>query len=87
MPRPSRSLVLAWLGLAGLSGVAAAIALAAGQGLARPVAGVAIMAVALLKARIILSRYLGLDRAPGWLSGGMWGIGAWALVILALYML
>ena len=87
MPPPSRVLVLAWLGLVGLSGVAAALALAAGPGLARPVAGVAVMAVALLKARIILARYLGLDRAPGWLSGGMWGIGAWALVVLALALL
>lgn len=86
MPALSNHLIAAWAWLAGLSGAAALIAVAMGQGLPRKVAGAAILLLALLKARVILSRYLDLDRAPGWLSGFSWAVTLWAVAVLGLYL-
>lgn len=87
MPEQSKPLVIAWGWLAGLSLLAALIAQAPGFGLPRTVAGVAILALALAKARVILARYLGLAQAPSWLRGFMWVVGLWALLILGLYLI
>jgi hypothetical protein len=54
--------------------------------LPRPAAGAAILAQALVKARVILARYLGLDAAPSWLSGFTTVLGLWALLMLGLYL-
>lgn len=64
-----RSLVKTWLALMGLTVLAGLFANAGGE--ARPDAWalVALAAVTALKARLILARYLHLDRVPAFLSG------------------
>lgn len=87
MPRFSTSLIAAWAWLAGLSVLAALVAhAAAGQGTIRAAAGVAILTLAIVKARVILARYLDLAQAPGWLRGFVWVIVLWALSVLGLYL-
>jgi nitric oxide reductase NorF protein len=82
----SKYLAGAWLWLVGFSLAAALMAAAMANGLPRPAAGAAILVLALLKARVILARYLGLVSAPPWLSGFTWVIGLWALLMLGLYL-
>jgi hypothetical protein len=50
------------------------------------VLGTLILAVAFLKARLILVRYLGLDRAPGWRRGFEGAIGAFMVLLAGLYL-
>lgn len=54
-------LTRAWAALVLLSAASTAVAMLP---VARPVAGVAVLALAGVKARVILTRYLGLARAP-----------------------
>lgn len=49
-------------------------------------AGTVILGLALIKGRIILSRYLGLDSAPFWRRGFNFGLTIYALSLLALYL-
>ena len=62
----------AWVWLVALS--VASTGLAA-SGLAGPAFVVSVLALAGLKARVILSRYLGLAAAPGWQRGFDLGLG------------
>ncbi|MBP9181654.1 MAG: cytochrome C oxidase subunit IV family protein [Fuscovulum sp.] len=62
----------AWAWLVALS--AASTGLAA-SGLAGPTFALCVLALAGLKARVILSRYLGLVSAPGWQRGFDLGLG------------
>ena len=82
----SKYLLGAWAWLVGLSLAAALVAATMTAGLPRPVAGAAILALALIKARVILACYLGLDAAPSWLSGFTTVLGLWALLMLGLYL-
>ncbi len=86
MPALSNRLIVAWGALAGLSGGVALIALAMEHGVPRKAAGAAILLLALVKARVILARYLELERAPGWLSGFSWAVTLWAAAVLGLYL-
>lgn len=79
----SQSLLKTWLGLTGLSLLAAAVTLA---NLPRWFIAAAILLLALLKARLILARYLDLVRAPGWLAGATLVLAIWTLLAFAIYL-
>ncbi|WP_113912425.1 nitric oxide reductase F protein [Roseovarius dicentrarchi] len=81
------TLARAWLALIGLSGLSAVVAAAIGHGFDGRVAGGIVLLLALLKARIILSAYLGLSAAPAWRRGFNAVLGAYMLVALGLYLL
>lgn len=49
-------------------------------------AGTIILGLALIKGRIILSQYLGLDKAPFWRRGFNFGLTIYALALLVLYL-
>ena len=76
----------AWLSLLLLSGLSALVAELAGRGLDRRLIGAVILLLALIKARVILSRYLGLAAAPGWLRGFTLTIWIFGLLLLGLYL-
>lgn len=78
-------LVTAWLWLVALSMGSTALALARVEGGA--LAGAAILMLAWLKARVILSDYLGLRAAPFWRRGFGMVLGATMLGLLALDLL
>jgi hypothetical protein len=76
----------AWLSLLVLSAASVVAALIAGIGLAESVVGVLVLLFAWMKARVILSRYLGLWQAPTWQSGFNWVLGLYCLLLLCLYL-
>ena len=76
----------AWLMLLVLSGGSAVVAELVGSGLDRRLAGAMIILLALLKARIILSRYLGLSQAPTWRRGFNLSLSLFCLMLLGLYL-
>ncbi|GAB2187854.1 hypothetical protein [Roseibium sp. LAB1] len=79
------SISLAWIALLGLS-AATVLVTTGGTGHFSPgLFGGLLLLLAFIKARIILSRYLGLWQAPVWLSGFSWVIGFYCLLLLALY--
>lgn len=80
----SPPLLKAWLWLTGLSLLAAAATQAP---VPRWMAAAAILLLALLKARIILARYLDLHRAPGWLTGAVLVFAIWTLLVFGLYLM
>lgn len=75
-------LTRAWLTLIALTAATAAIA-----GLDGRVAAAGLLALAWLKARVILGRYLHLHDAPGWLGAFMLPLAIWMLSIATLYAL
>ena len=79
-------LLCAWAALIALSGCSAVVSALVGEGLNRSVAGAAILLLALLKSRVILSRYLGLWQAPGWLRGFSITLSFFAALLLGLYL-
>lgn len=76
----------AWLMLMVLSGGSAVVAALVGSGLDRRLAGTLIILLALFKARIILSRYLGLSQAPTWRRGFNLSLSLFCLMLLGLYL-
>lgn len=86
IPGRGDPLIRAWGWLVGLGLVTTAAAEGVSAGLAVPVLGTLILAVAFLKARLILVRYLGLDRAPGWRRGFEGAIGAFMALLAGLYL-
>lgn len=80
------SLPRAWIALLGLSLGSTLIAALVGHGMGRTAVGAAILALAWMKARIILSRYLGLWQAPGWRVGFNWALGFFCLILLGLFL-
>lgn len=50
-------------------------------------AGIGVLTLAWLKARIILSQYLGLAAAPFWMRGFEFALAALCLLFLGLYLL
>lgn len=83
---PTDPLTRAWLALLLLCGASTAIAALVTRGLAPVAVGVAILLLAWLKSRVILSRYLGLWKAPTWRSGFNWALGFYCLLLLGLYL-
>ena len=82
----SDSLLRAWMALIALSGGSAVVSMLVGSGLNRSLAGTAILLLALLKSRVILSRYLGLWQAPSWLRGFSITLSFFAMLLLGLYL-
>lgn len=82
-----RTLLTTWIWLIVLSGGSAIIAYVASHGIDRRLVAAVILGLALVKARLILSRYLGLAQAPGWLAGFSWVIGLTGVLIFGLYLI
>lgn len=76
----------AWGGLMAL-GALTTLAAALGGQVAAPVLGAAILALAWAKARLILGRYLDLDRAPAWRRGFSGVIGAFLVLLYGIYLI
>lgn len=83
----NRTLMHTWIWLIALSGGSAIVAYVASHGVDRRITGAVILTLALFKARLILSRFLGLAQATGWLSGFSWVIGLVGVLILGLYLI
>lgn len=81
-----QSVQRAWTFLLVLSAASVLGALAVGAGVNEAVVGSFVLLFAWLKARIILSSYLQLWRAPVWRSGFNWVLGLFCLVLLGLYL-
>lgn len=80
-------LLRAWVALLGLSLGSTALSLRPwSPELAAP-AGSLILALAWLKARVILARYLGLAAAPSWRRGFDLALGLFCLLLLGLYLM
>ncbi|MCV0427400.1 MAG: hypothetical protein K5905_18220 [Roseibium sp.] len=77
----------AWLVLLLLSGASVLAAVLAGGSFSKSVIGVFVLLFAWMKARVILSRYLGLWQAPTWLSGFNWALGFYGLLLIGLYLI
>lgn len=82
----SDPLTRAWLALIALSGFSALAAAAISNGYDARVAGSIVLLLALIKARIILSYYLGLATAPSWRRGFNLVLAVFMLVALGLYL-
>ena len=82
----ARPLRRTWLVLAVLSALGTALALVGWTGAARHAAGLAILALAFVKARLILLDYMGLSRALAWRGGAVGAVAAAALLFAGLYL-
>ncbi|WP_127114330.1 cytochrome C oxidase subunit IV family protein [Shimia sediminis] len=80
------TLTKAWFWLIALSGGSAVVAMLVGQGMDRRLAGAAIMALALMKSRTILSRYLDLAEAPSLRRGFNLVLSFYFVLLLVLYL-
>ncbi len=79
-------LARAWIILIVLSVSSAIAAGLVDAGVDRRVTGVMVLLLALFKARVILSRYLGLWAAPTWRRGFNLSLTAFCLLFLGLYL-
>jgi len=86
MKRPD-TLTRAWLYLLVLSALGTVAAAAISGGYDARIAGVIVLLLALMKARIILSRYLGLASAPSWRRGFNLSLSFFMLAALGLYLI
>ncbi|MFX0542103.1 cytochrome C oxidase subunit IV family protein [Roseovarius sp. S4756] len=86
MKRPD-ILTRAWLTLLILSGVSTVAAAAITAGYDARIAGGIVLFLALMKARVILSRYLGLSEAPSWRRGFNLSLTLFMLGALGLYLI
>ena len=77
----------AWLTLLTLSAATVLATLLIALPAAQSAVGAVVLLLSVLKARIILSRYLGLWQAPTWLSGFGWVLAFYFLLLLGLYLL
>lgn len=80
-------LLRAWGALIGLSLGATVISLWHWPPEAEAGAGMLVLSLAWLKARIILTSYLRLDAAPFWRRGFAISLGVFCLLLLGLYLL
>ncbi|WP_226779067.1 cytochrome C oxidase subunit IV family protein [Oceaniglobus trochenteri] len=83
MPPP---LERAWLALILLSGASTVLAELVDSGFDTRITGSIVMLLAFLKARVILSRYLGLAAAPRWRGGFNLCLGLFCIALLGLYL-
>ncbi|WP_068010950.1 cytochrome C oxidase subunit IV family protein [Pseudovibrio axinellae] len=79
-------LTRAWIALLILSIGSTIVASLADYGLGTTATGAVILLLAWFKARTILSRYLGLWKAPSWNHGFNWVLAAFCLILLGLYL-
>ena len=79
-------LLRAWVILVALSGGSAVVAALVDTGVNRSAAGAAILLLAVMKARVILSRYLGLAQSRALMSGFSTVLGFFAALLLGLYL-
>jgi hypothetical protein len=86
MKRPD-ILTRAWLHLLLLSALSTVVAAAMSAGYDAKIAGGIVLLLALLKARVILSRYLGLADAPTWRRGFNLSLSLFMLCALGLYLI
>lgn len=77
------NLTRAWLALLGLSLGSAVLTMIP---LPSAVLGGGILLLALMKARVILARYLDLEVSPGWLRGFTMVLTGFAVLIFCLYL-
>lgn len=77
----------AWLLLLLLSAASVLASILAGGSFSASAIGALVLLFAWMKARVILSRYLGLWQAPAWLSGFNWALGLYSLLLLALFLI
>ena len=80
-------LLRAWITLIALSGASAVVAVLVSHGMFELAAGAVILALALAKSRIILSRYLGLWQAPSWRAGFNTVLTIYCLILLVLFLI
>lgn len=83
---PPVVLVRAWLALVGLGAATSAFAALGGSPPVSWPLAAAVLALAWLKARLILARYLGLAAAPTWRRGFETVLGLYALLLLGLFL-
>ena len=76
----------AWTGLLLLSAASVLIAAGFTDKLSVGATGALVLVFAWMKARVVLSRYLGLWQAPTWLSGFNWVLGLFCLLLLGLFL-
>jgi len=79
-------LLRGWLMLIGLSLGSTGVAIWPLAGGLRVASGAVVLLLALIKTRIILSRYLGLAAAPFWRRGFNAVLGIYVLLLLGLYL-
>ena len=82
-----RALTRAWMALMLLSGASTLIAALVSRDAVPAIVGSLILLFAWMKARVILSRYLGLWQAPSWRAGFDWVLGLFCLLLLGLYLI
>ncbi len=82
---PPRTLVKAWGGLVALGAATSLLAAVVGPPPIPLVAAAVVLALAWLKARVILRRYLGLAAAPSWRGAFDVAIAAYALLLFGLF--
>ncbi|RKF13507.1 nitric oxide reductase F protein [Roseovarius spongiae] len=85
MTRPDK-LTFAWISLLVLSGATTIVAELVNLGFDPRVTGTLVLFLALMKARIILARYLGLAEAPSWRRGFNLALSLFCLLLLGLYL-
>ncbi|MGR3462119.1 MAG: nitric oxide reductase F protein [Roseovarius sp.] len=83
---PRDPLLRAWAVLIGLSLGSTALSLWLWPPGLTAIAGVSILTLAWLKARVILAQYLGLAQAPFWRRGFEIALALFCLVLLGLYL-
>lgn len=83
----SSPLTRAWIALMLLSFGSTVLAAFTDYGLSVSATGGLILLLALLKARVILSRYLGLWQAPSWNRGFNWVLSLFCLALFGLYLI
>ncbi len=82
------ALISGWLGLLALSLIATAVSLSLqAPGGWHALGGSVILALAWLKARLVLGRYLGLDQAPFWSRGFNIALALFCTLLLGLYLI
>ena len=82
-----RTLILGWAMLIGFSAVSTLLSVLPMSSQWRPVVGALVLLLAWLKARVILSRYLGLSQAPFWARGFGITLGVFCIGLMGLYLI
>lgn len=77
----------AWITLVVLSGLSTLAAALVNRGVDIRLTGTMVLILALLKARVILARYLGLAEAPSWRRGFNLVLSLFCAVLLGLYLI
>ena len=82
-----RALILGWAMLIGFSTVSTFVSILPVPSQWHAASGAIVLLLAWLKARVILSRYLGLCAAPFWARGFGLALGVFCTVLLGLYLI